>query len=120
MGTSIDDATACGIVWTRVYFDYIWAFLMHAPLSTDVPVLLLNQPIVLFNAVKLTGIGGLHCCHVGGQNKRKFVYIVCIKMKVNSQRRKIVFVPVHQHGHHDLTYNTSIIQNDGGNHCNAL
>ena len=44
MGTSFEDARARGIVWTRVYFDYIWAFLMRAPLSTDVPVLLLNQP----------------------------------------------------------------------------
>ena len=26
----------------RVYFDYIWAFFMRAPLPTDVPVLLLN------------------------------------------------------------------------------
>ena len=32
-----------GIVWTLVYF--LWVFLMRAPLSTDVPVdLLLNQP----------------------------------------------------------------------------
>ena len=35
-------------------------------------------------------IGGFHCRHVGGQNKRKFVHIVCIKMEVNSQRRKIL------------------------------
>ena len=34
-------------------------------------------------------IGGLHCRHVGVQNKRKFVPIVCIKIEVNSQRRKI-------------------------------
>ena len=34
--------------------------------------------------------GGFHYRHVGGQNKRKFVHIVCMKMKVNSQRRKIV------------------------------
>lgn len=25
-------------------------------------------------------IGGLHCCHGGGQNKRKFAHIVCIRM----------------------------------------
>ena len=31
----------------RVYFDNIWAFLMHASLSTDVPVLLLNQPLII-------------------------------------------------------------------------
>ena len=30
----------------------------------------------------------LHCRHVGVQNKRKFVHIVCIKMEVKSQRRK--------------------------------
>ena len=35
-------------------------------------------------------IGGLHRRHVGGQNKRKFVHIVCIKIEVNSRRRKIV------------------------------
>ena len=31
-------------------------------------------------------VGGMHCCHVGVQNKRKFVHVVCIKIKVNSQR----------------------------------
>ena len=41
---SEEDAKARGIVWTRVYFDYIWAFLMRAPPSTDISVLLLNQP----------------------------------------------------------------------------
>ena len=35
-------------------------------------------------------IVGLHCNHVGGQNKRKFAHIVCIKMEVNTQRRKIL------------------------------
>ena len=35
-------------------------------------------------------IGGLDCRHVGGQNKRKSAHIVCIKMEVNSQRRKIL------------------------------
>ena len=35
-------------------------------------------------------IGGFHCHHVGGQNKRKFVYVVCIKIEVNSHRRKIL------------------------------
>ena len=35
-------------------------------------------------------IGRLHCRHVGGQNKRKFVHKVCIKMAVNSQMRKIL------------------------------
>ena len=35
-------------------------------------------------------IDGFHCRHVGGQNKRKFVHIVCIKIEVNSHRRKIL------------------------------
>ena len=35
-------------------------------------------------------IGGLHSRHVGGQNKKKIVHKVCIKMEVNSQRRKIL------------------------------
>ena len=34
--------------------------------------------------------GGLLCCHVGVQNKRKFVHVVCIKIGVNLQRRKII------------------------------
>ena len=38
----------------------------------------------------MLGIGGFHCRHVGGQNKRKFVHVVCIKIEVNSQRRKIL------------------------------
>ena len=37
-------------------------------------------------------IGSLHCCHVGVQNKRNFFYIVCIKMEVNSHRRKILLL----------------------------
>ena len=35
-------------------------------------------------------IDGLHCRHVGGQNKRKFAHVICIKTAVNSQRRKIL------------------------------
>ena len=35
-------------------------------------------------------IGGLHCRHGGLLNKRKFAHIVCIKMAVNSPRRKIL------------------------------
>ena len=38
---------------------------------------------------KHSPIRGLHRPHVGGQNKRKFVYKVCIKMAGNSHRRKI-------------------------------
>ena len=37
-------------------------------------------------------IGGFHCRHVGGQNKRKFVHVVCIKIEVNSHRRKILLL----------------------------
>ena len=35
-------------------------------------------------------ISGLHCRHAGVQNKRKYDHIICIKMEVNSQRRKIL------------------------------
>ena len=35
-------------------------------------------------------IYALHCRHAVGQNKRKFAHIVCIKMAVNSPRRKIL------------------------------
>ena len=34
--------------------------------------------------------GDLHFRHVGGQNKLKFAHIVCIKIAVNSQRRKVL------------------------------
>ena len=36
---------------------------------------------------------GFHYHHVGRQNKRKFAHIVCIKIEVNSQRRKILLLP---------------------------
>ena len=39
---------------------------------------------------KYLEIDGFHCRHAGGQNKRKFVHIVCIIMAVNSQRRKML------------------------------
>ena len=51
-GTSFEDARAHGIVWTPFYFDYIWVFLMRAPLSNDVPVLLLNQPNINFETTE--------------------------------------------------------------------
>ena len=35
-------------------------------------------------------VGGFHSRLVGGQNKRKFVHIVCRTMTINSQRRKIL------------------------------
>ena len=34
-------------------------------------------------------MGGLHCCHVGVQNKRKFVHIVCIKMELSPRGEKL-------------------------------
>ena len=46
--------------------------------------------MIVLKLCKSMSIGGLHCRLVGGQNKRKFVHKLCIKMKVNSQRRKIV------------------------------
>ena len=41
------------IVWMQVYFDNIWAFLMRSPLSTAVPVLFLNQPIITQRRVRV-------------------------------------------------------------------
>ena len=38
--------------------------------------------MLLMQVSKFFDIGGLHCCYVGVQNKRKFVHIVCIKMAV--------------------------------------
>ena len=35
-------------------------------------------------------VGGFHSRLVGGQNKRKFVHIVCRTMTINSQRTKIL------------------------------
>ena len=43
----------------------------------------------MFSKIFSIHVDGLHCRHVGVQNKRKFVHIVCIKMEVSSQRRKI-------------------------------
>ena len=43
-----------------------------------------------FTATRKWPIGGLHCRHVGVQNKRKFVHIVRVKMEVYSQKRKIL------------------------------
>ena len=47
--------------------------------------LLKNKQIKLNLLSTNKSIGGLHCRHV-----RKFVHIICIKMEVNSQRRKIL------------------------------
>ena len=53
-------------------------------------------------------IGGWHCHRAGGENKRKSAHILCLKMIVNSPREKILIVPVHQHGRHDVTTKPSI------------
>ena len=69
MGTSFKDVRERSIVWTRVYLDYIWALLMHASLSTDIPILLLNQPNKLFRTgplaylVVVTAADG-DLCHI--------------------------------------------------------
>ena len=51
---------------------------------------------------------GLHCCHVGVQNKRKFAHLVCIKMEVNSQKKKILLFPamatMTSHENHQLNF----------------
>ena len=43
-GTSDDDGGAHGMVWIVFLFDRIWIFVVRAPSSSEVPVLLLNQP----------------------------------------------------------------------------
>ena len=43
----------------------------------------------LFDSIQIL-LGGLHCRHVGVQNKIKFAHKVCIKMEVKSQGRKIL------------------------------
>ena len=45
---SFEDGRARRIVCTQVYFDYLMGILDARPFSTDVPVLLLNQPSRLF------------------------------------------------------------------------
>ena len=39
---SDDNRKACGIVWVLLF----WLFALHAPPSREVPVVLLNQPIL--------------------------------------------------------------------------
>ena len=43
-GTSDGDWTAHGIVWILLQFDLTWVFALCAPLSSYVPIVLLNQP----------------------------------------------------------------------------
>ena len=65
----------------------------------------------------LLSIGGSHCrhMHVGVQNKRKFVHIVCIKMEVKSQRRKILLfmytnmAAMTSHANHQYKLTNSLI-----------
>ena len=42
---SDDDVGACRIVWILFQFDHIWVFALRAPSSSEVPDVLLNQPI---------------------------------------------------------------------------
>ena len=53
-GTSDDDCRARGITWILVWFDHIWVFVLHTPSSSDVPVLLLNQPLLDYKKSPLT------------------------------------------------------------------
>ena len=68
-------------------------------------------------------IGGLHCRHVGVQNKRElgisFSEYACVTQKkicshsLHKNRSKLpeeknLIVPVHQHGRHDVTCKPSI------------
>ena len=49
MGTSDDDVRACEIVcldFILINFDHIWVFVLHVPLSSDIPIVLLNQPFM--------------------------------------------------------------------------
>ena len=47
MGISDDDLRAHGIVWILFEFDIIWVFVLYAASSSEVPVVLQNQPSVL-------------------------------------------------------------------------
>ena len=49
-----------------------------------------NHPAVMvdWQINSILAIGGFHCRHVDGQNKRKFLHTVGIKIEVNSHRRK--------------------------------
>ena len=60
---------------------------------TDVGNITLNSynQVRWYHQGSVVSIGGLHCRHVGGQNKRKFAHKVCTEMVVNSQGRKIFF-----------------------------
>ena len=71
-GTSDNNGKPCRIV--RILYDQIWVFALHAPLSSEVPVVLLNQPILILTALlncslnSLLSYGSLvivfaHCRH---------------------------------------------------------
>ena len=48
----------------------------------------LREKAGLTNKTDFKHIGGLHCRHVGGQNKRKCFHIVCIKMELTPRGEK--------------------------------
>ena len=88
----------------------IWGIYFKIWTANDCEVTAIRQGLIDRAAINRTfrkntyrKIGGFHCRHVAGQNKRKFVHIVCIKIEVNS-----LIVPVHQPGHHDFTCKPSI------------
>ena len=62
---------------------------------------------VLRRAVVEAPIGGLYFRHVGGQHKRKFTHIVCIKMAED----KNLIITVHQYGCHDINCKPSMQRN---------
>ena len=43
------DGMARGIVWILFQFDPTWVFALNAPLSTNVPIVLLKQPGISIN-----------------------------------------------------------------------
>ena len=61
MGSSDDGRIVCKIVWIFFEFHLVWVFLLLCmPLSSNIPVLLLNQPVTvcpqhneLFNKTEL-------------------------------------------------------------------
>ena len=48
--TSNDDVRVRGMLWILLQFGHIWVFSLRESLWSDLPVLLLNQPIVWNNA----------------------------------------------------------------------
>ena len=49
--------TVCGIVWILFYNDHIWVCVLRAPLSGEVPVVLLNQSNGVYATAQLEDSG---------------------------------------------------------------